>query len=90
MVLTIAALSQLTVCELLQFYTTVIYTVFFERSPSLLLLTAQLEMVCSDTILTSGGSARGGYLEVRSAARHKQHATEQLFTKSYTNDLAYS
>ena len=45
-------------------------------------------LVCNGTILTSGGSARGGYLEVRSAARHKQHATEQLFTKSYTNDFS--
>ena len=62
---------------------------FFERSPILLLLllTAQLELVCNDAILTSSGSARGGYMDVRSAARHKQHATEQLFTKSYTNNL---
>ena len=36
-------------------------------------------MVCNDTILTSGGTAGGGYLDVRSAARHKQHAAEQLF-----------
>ena len=38
-------------------------------------------LVCNDTILTSGGSARGGYLEARTAARNKQHAAEQLFTK---------
>ena len=44
-------------------------------------------LVCNDTILTSGGSARGGYSDVRSAARHKQHATEQLSTKSLTNIL---
>ena len=49
------------------------------------LFTAQLELVCNDTILTPGGSARGGYMEVRSVARHKQHATEQLFIKSHTN-----
>ena len=35
-------------------------------------------LVCNDTILTSSGSARGGYKEVRSAARHKQQATERL------------
>ena len=52
-----------------------------------LLLTAQLELACNDAILTSSGSARGGYMDVRSVARHKQHATEQLFTKSYTNIL---
>ena len=33
---------------------------------------------CNATILTSSGTARGGYLDVRSAARHKQQAAEQL------------
>jgi len=57
------------------------------KGAPLLLLTAQLALVCNDTILTSSGSARGGYMDVRSVARHKQHATEQLLTKSYANIL---
>ena len=31
----------------------------------------------------------GGYLDVRSAARHKQHATEQLFTKKLYQHCCY-
>jgi len=44
-----------------------------------LLLPHNWSWFCNDTILTSSGTARGGYLDVRSAARQKQHAAEQLF-----------
>ena len=46
-------------------------------------------MVCNDTILTSGGTAGRGYLDVRSAARHKQHAAEQFFTISLTHHFLF-
>ena len=52
---------------------------FSQKSYTNILKQKILNLVCNDTILTSGGSARGGYLEVRSAARHKQHAAEQPF-----------
>ena len=56
------------------------YCLLFIRKEPLFyyLITAQLALDCNDTILTASGSASGGYMDVRSVARHKQHATEQL------------
>ena len=64
-------------------------TVYSERSPSFIInyLPHNWSWFATTRSTPQAAPPEGGTTEVRSAARHKQHATEQLFTKSHTNIL---